>query len=419
MYIKIHRGTGQIGGNIIEVGTKQTRLIFDAGSNLPPLDDRKFSDPVEIQGLTYGDAEFDAVFISHHHNDHCGLIDRILPGIPIWSGKETGRILNVISDFTDGKPSRITDFFTDGTNCLPCQIGDIRVTPIGVDHSAYDAYMFLIQADGKSLLYTGDYRAVEEIPGEIRNLLGITGKLDVMITEGTNIRAVQRGAGRTLRDEDMIRFEAEKIMQGHAGTVFVLCSSTNEARIRAVNTACAQAGRVSCQDLFTAVVRGELSKEDVCAHQYFVANRVDSEKTPRQYYYFEKYFEQRALVGANTLAGRPEKQTIFIRSSMLPFISNYLDARGGADHVLIYSMWEGYKQTEPVKKMMQFFSDRGIETVSLHCSGHAYQKAIKEFIWKLKPDTLIPIHCDSTDRKIFEELHPNCKMLNDGEIWEV
>ena len=44
---------------------------------------------------------------------------------------------------------------------------------------------------------------------------------------------------------------------------------------------------------------------------------------------------------------------------------------------------------------------------------------IKEFIWKLKPDTLIPIHCDSTDRKIFEELHPNCKMLNDGEIWEV
>ena len=125
--------------------------------------------------------------------------------------------------------------------------------------------------------------------------LGITGKLDVMITEGTNIRAVQRGAGRTLRDEDMIRFEAEKIMQGHAGTVFVLCSSTNEARIRAVNTACAQAGRVSCQDLFTAVVRGELSKEDVCAHQYFVANRVDSEKTPRQYYYFEKYFEQRRV----------------------------------------------------------------------------------------------------------------------------
>ena len=68
MYIKIHRGTGQIGGNIIEVGTKQTRLIFDAGSNLPPLDDRKYSDPVEIQGLTYGDAAFDAVFISHREN---------------------------------------------------------------------------------------------------------------------------------------------------------------------------------------------------------------------------------------------------------------------------------------------------------------------------------------------------------------
>jgi ribonuclease J len=27
--------------------------------------------------------------------------------------------------------------------------------------------MFLIQADGKNVLYTGDYRAVENIPAEI------------------------------------------------------------------------------------------------------------------------------------------------------------------------------------------------------------------------------------------------------------
>ena len=36
--------------------------------------------------------------------------------------------------------------------------GDIRVTPFVVDHSALDAYMFLIEIDGKKILFTGDFR---------------------------------------------------------------------------------------------------------------------------------------------------------------------------------------------------------------------------------------------------------------------
>ena len=79
MYIKIHRGTTQIGGNLIEIGTEKTRILFDAGANLPPLDEKEASDPIEIEGLTYGTPAFDWVFLSHHHNDHCGLVERILP----------------------------------------------------------------------------------------------------------------------------------------------------------------------------------------------------------------------------------------------------------------------------------------------------------------------------------------------------
>ncbi|MEG2119885.1 MAG: MBL fold metallo-hydrolase, partial [Pseudoflavonifractor sp.] len=179
MYIKIHRGTQQIGGNIIEIGTAKTKLLFDAGANLPPLDDSAYRDSIEIEGLTCGVPSFDAVFVSHHHNDHCGLLERILPDIPVWAGRETSRILGVISDFTSRIPSRITNFFVGGGNCLPTRIGDITITPIGVDHSAYDAYMFLIQAEGKNVLYTGDYRAVEEVPDTVQSLIGIAGKLDV------------------------------------------------------------------------------------------------------------------------------------------------------------------------------------------------------------------------------------------------
>lgn len=101
MYVTVHRGTQQIGGNLIEIGTANTRLLFDAGANLPPLDGPKEEDPFALEGLTCGKPAFDWVFLSHHHNDHCGLLGKLLPGIPVFAGEETKRILNVIADFTN------------------------------------------------------------------------------------------------------------------------------------------------------------------------------------------------------------------------------------------------------------------------------------------------------------------------------
>lgn len=41
----------------------------------------------------------------------------------------------------------------------PIDIGVFKITPYLVDHSAYDAYSLLIEAEGKRLLYSGDFRA--------------------------------------------------------------------------------------------------------------------------------------------------------------------------------------------------------------------------------------------------------------------
>jgi len=412
MYIKIHRGTAQIGGNLIEIGTSQTRILFDAGANLPPLDEKEASDPIEIEGLTYGTPAFDWVFISHHHNDHCGLVQRILPEIPIFSGTETHRILDVIADFTNSPRPTINFHFT---NCQPIQLCDMRVTPVGVDHSAVDAYMFLIQADGKNVLYTGDYRAVENIPAEIRRLLGLAGKLDVLISEGTNIRAEKQGKN-ALQDEYEVEQWAYALMKKYDGTVFILCSSTNEERICAMYRAAKAAGRTVCEDLFLTAVRAPREENAL----RFVGNYTSKGKTPRTYPYFQRYFERRELLSAESLAKIPGEKVIFVRTSMLPFLKKYLGSRPASEkNLLIYSMWQGYWQTSAVQKLLTFCEDRKMNVVSLHSSGHAYRHTIQEFIRWLEPKALIPIHCDADDRSQFESLHPNCLMLHDGERWEV
>lgn len=356
---------------------------------------------------------FDWVFISHHHNDHCGLVERILPEIPIFSGVETHRILDVIADFTNSPRPNINFQFT---NCQPIQLNDMRITPIGVDHSAVDAYMFLIQADGKNVLYTGDYRAVENIPAEIRRLLGVAGKLDILISEGTNIRVGKSGREAELWAESQVEQRAFELMEQYDGTVFVLCSSTNEERIRAMHQAAKSAGRTVCEDLFLTAVRQQ--HEDNTLR--FVASYVDNEKAPRTYAYFHKLFEQRELLGAESLAGIPGKKLIFVRISMLPFLKKYLSSRPVSEkNLLIYSMWQGYKETSKVQKFLSFCKAQKMEVVSLHCSGHAYRNTIQEFVRWLEPKALIPIHCDADDRSQFESLHPNCLMLRDGERWEV
>lgn len=413
MYVTVHRGTQQIGGNLIEIGTANTRLLFDAGANLPPLDGPKTEDPFALEGLTYGKPAFDWVFLSHHHNDHCGLLGKLLPGIPVFAGEETRRILNVIADFTNRPRPEINFGFRDGR---PIQLDDVRVTPIGVEHSAKDAYMFLVQAEGKNVLYTGDFRASERPVSAVRDLLGEGGTLDLLITEGTNIRPGKPMRAGELQGEERVKCRAAERMRQVPGTVFILCSSANEDRILACSAAAAEAGRVVCEDLFQSAVRDRADGNT----QRFVANWIKPDGPARPY--FDRLYRQRELVGARRLAALPGKKAVFVRTSMLPFLERYMNARppeAEESPLLLYSMWQGYKQTAAVRRLLDFCRERNIAVEDLHAGGHADREEVKALIDGLRPAALLPIHCQAEDREEFLSLHKNCLPPDDGRRWEV
>jgi mRNA degradation ribonuclease J1/J2 len=50
-------------------------------------------------------------------------------------------------------------------------IGDFQITPFVVDHSAFGALAFLVEADGKSLLYSGDLRWHGRKPGMMKTII--------------------------------------------------------------------------------------------------------------------------------------------------------------------------------------------------------------------------------------------------------
>jgi len=101
-------------------------------------------------------------------------------------------------------------------------VGDITVTPYRVDHSAYGAYMYLIEADGKRLLHTGDFRT-HGWTGKsfIKMVKFYIKKVDCIITEGTTL---SRDSEKVPTEEDLYKTAKDLLSRDN---LFVLCSSTN------------------------------------------------------------------------------------------------------------------------------------------------------------------------------------------------
>ena len=97
------------------------------------------------------------VVISHPHQDHYGLARHNRPEVPLWIGRAANDIMTAASAYVPGGHAfSAPHLIADRT---PVEIGPFRITPYLVDHSAFDAYALLVEADVKRVFYLGDFRA--------------------------------------------------------------------------------------------------------------------------------------------------------------------------------------------------------------------------------------------------------------------
>jgi len=171
MKITIYRGTKEIGGTLIELKSTHTRILIDAGYPLflngGPIDkDIEKLRPEKlielgvlpgIKGLYSWDTKsFNAVIISHAHLDHYGLLKYIHPDIPVHLSAGTQKIIEISQKF------KLIDYLNLQFNIFKMYksfpLGDFKIKPFLMDHSAFDAAAFEISTEGKTVIYTGDFR---------------------------------------------------------------------------------------------------------------------------------------------------------------------------------------------------------------------------------------------------------------------
>lgn len=215
--LTVHRGTHEIGGTCIEIHhTSGERLILDAGRPLDAPEGANGLVPVSLDCSRPA-----TVLISHPHQDHWGVIDQLPASWPIWTGSKSAKLIAIPGELFRRPLTRT--FMTWDSRSGRFDIGPFRVTPILTDHSAYDAYMLLIEADGRRILYTGDFRRHGRKSVLVdRMMANPPGDIDVLFLEGTNL-----GSDKPVKSERDLEQDFLALFNRTKGRVFVTWSGQN------------------------------------------------------------------------------------------------------------------------------------------------------------------------------------------------
>lgn len=399
----------------MEIESSGKRLILDIGLPLDAEDNDKKYLP-SICGLAGGDESLLAILISHSHLDHFGLLEHVNKSIPVYMGAAARHIIEAASPFLPGNwtvPSIGGDF----RNETPVELGPFTITPFLVDHAAYDAYALMVDADGKRLFYSGDFRMHGRKSKLLERLMSNPpAHIDAMLMEGSSLGRLEHDDN--FPGESDVEQSLVNTFKESTGLVMVHASSQNIDRIVSIFRACKKTGRRLIVDLYTAIVLEatgnlKLPQSDWPEISLYVPNsqRIKIKKLE----YFEplkRHSKNRIFI--EDLRGIANKSVLLFRPLHINDLEK-ADCIKGA--VYIYSQWEGYWEKESYAYLREWLIKRGIPKISIHTSGHASPQDLKRFVTALNPRKVIPIHTFHPDQ--FKELFPNVVLLNDGQTLEV
>lgn len=434
----IHRGSHQIGGCCTEINCNGERILIDLGASLPDSDSPIKDD--ELIAKVFDGRPAAGLLFTHPHGDHYGLYKKVPKGVPMYIGPIAKDILKILVSRLDFifedeglpvvesmrtyQPERELDAFKN-----------IKVLPFYVDHSAPDAYMFYIQAAGKKILFSGDFRD-HGILGEQDRLWRAVEKnvpkgIDLLITEGTMLSRKDEAKYNPVQTEEQLGRRAGELFQEHKYN-FVLVSSTNLDSIMEFYQHTPKGKHFVCDEyqaeVMLTVMLGMEQREEITQYQRsenhpvlrvlgFENERWDklrrlgaSLKKPlgiQPVTPDELYKDGFVMLSRKNAKGKPLNTFEKMRNSFYP-----------VDGQIIYSMWDGYlKPKYADKALISFIGSNRYK--QLHTSGHAYVETIARLIKTVQPKKIVPMHteCAETfaDIPAFAPYGDRVEVLKDGK----
>ncbi len=412
MTLTIHRGTHEIGGSCVEIRTDKAKILIDLGM---PLDYDKHTTEEQTE-MRHNAVEWckgaDAILLSHAHADHYGFLGLLPQDTPIYATEETFAMLALDGILGDDPTEHLEKHpLKSGQSC---EVADIIVTAYTVDHSAYGSCAYLIECDGKCILYSGDIR--------LHGVKGILYKnlpkdVDYLLLEGTNIlRAKNNPTEREIEKQFVEAFnDAPDALH------LVWCSAKNIDRICALFRACLRCGKTLAIDPYTANVLAAVAQLNpkiptaTTAEQMkvYFPPRLTARLTQRnQPQYIFSLNPKQNKVSYDDFARSPEHYVMLVRPTTLTYLQRIKAPRIR----LVKSIWDGYWD-EPSTERFRGWVEEHCEAVKdIHSSGHADTQSLQRIVEFVRPKTIVPIHTDAPKRFCDIFVNNNVKCLDNNEV---
>lgn len=234
-------GTGMFGANLYLYGSGGQWIGIDCGLALESTasGDNRVSVP-SLEALRKYDIQLSALLITHGHEDHIGAIPYLWRelGCPLYAGPFTAQLIrSKLEGHLEWPPLH------EIRPLQPIGLGNFQAEWIPVTHSIPESHGILLQAAGKRLYHTGDWKLdtqplVGELTAEKRlRTIGRDG-VDVVIGDSTN--APSSGASRS---EAAVQDGLSDVIRPCQGRVIVTCFASNLARLHSLADIAMDSGR--------------------------------------------------------------------------------------------------------------------------------------------------------------------------------
>lgn len=401
MKYTVLRGLNQIGGSVVEIETDaKKRIWIDFGSELSVAEENS-TDKYLIERMNNKATAPHAVFFTHIHGDHIGLLAYLADDVDIYMGPLAKRmfcnirktlIKRVEDDILRSKLQRELDLVNrESTELYQNKKQDVYIEKLGisytalrVDHSVMDSYMLKFHVDGKVIVHTGDFREhgrlgktlLKDVEETIANEA-----VDILISEGTMMSRLDEEVVTEMQMEK----QAEDILKKYKHA-FLLCSSTNTESLASFYNAMKNTGDKKifyCNsyvkeqlDLYTESIGVAENREE------FVFSKTETIRNKLRYQ--KDKMKQDGFV---MLVGKTS------------YYHELMELFRDVNPALIYSMWGGYLVQDKAytdKTLLQMVNAWEPNVERLHTSGHATADTLSKVIKIINPREVIqPIHTEN------------------------
>ncbi|MGC8880941.1 MAG: MBL fold metallo-hydrolase [Minisyncoccia bacterium] len=462
MRLTFFGGINEIGGNKILLEEKNSSVFLDFGKSYKEaaLYFEEFVNPRAVHGIkdyleldlipkkqgiyredlveilkkenheisSYDKLQLSAVLLSHSHMDHAAYLSFINEKIPVYLTNASYLVLkvfNIIKQtnleneifeigyphfFEATKRKKIRRNFKIVYDFKPFNLENFKITPILVDHSAPGATMFLIKSGNKKILYSGDFRLSEIKKEALNKIIDYLKKekINYFLCEGTRIKET-----KVLKEEEVFK-KAKEQVSNVKGLIVADYSLTDTTRFLTLQRIAREIKRkialpfnyfgyliflkeagfnieIDKTTVLYGKKKSKLKKwESALLKNHPFVEAEEIQKNKKDYFVILNFYQIQELIDL-----KPDKNSYFLRAITEPHSEEMEISEGRFINWIKHFEMKGLTEEGKFERA--------------HISGHISGKELEEFINKIKPDLVIPIHTEHPEE--FKKIYSPPKII--------